>query len=303
MKPDKKIVLIVGSAFLAVILFLLALIIVKPKKSTLLKIQPKEVTILLTGDMMIGRSVMIKSFSLKDYAYPFRKVGETLKTADIVFGNLENPLVSGCPISNEGFKLCADPKMIEGLIFAGVDVVTLANNHTTNYGQKGLEETINILNQNGIKTVGINNLVIEEKGGKKFGFLGFDFTLRKPTDSDLQLVTDSDPKADVLIVGIHWGEEYKALANSFQQSVAKKIVDAGADVIVGHHPHWVQNSEYINEKPIYYSLGNFIFDQMWSEETKKGLAIRLTFKDGVLVNEEQLPVYISSLGQPEFITN
>jgi len=261
----------------------------------------KEVTILLTGDIMLGRSVMTRSNLVMDFRYPFLKVSDILRLADIVFANLESPLISGCPMTNEGLKFCADPKMVEGLVFAGVDVVSLANNHTNNYGQKGFDEMVNILSQNGIKSVGMDNFVVQEIGGKKFGFLGFDFTLHKPTDSDLKLVSDSDRKVDVLIVGVHWGEEYKSTANSLQQSAAKQIIAAGADIVVGHHPHWVQNTEHINGKPIYYSLGNFVFDQMWSEETKKGLMMKLTFKDGVLVKEEKLPVYISSLGQPEFL--
>lgn len=86
---------------------------------------------------MLGRSVMIKSLSMNDPVYPFRKVAEKLNQADIVFVNLESPLVANCPSSNSGFKFCADPKMIEGLKFAGVDVVSLANNHTLNYGRGG----------------------------------------------------------------------------------------------------------------------------------------------------------------------
>ena len=79
------------------------------------------------------------------------------------------------------------------------------------------------------------------------------------------------------------------------------MVDSGVDVIVGHGPHWVQDVEYINNKPVYYSLGNFIFDQMWSEETKKGLAVKLIFEGDKLIKEERLPIYMSSWAQPEFI--
>ena len=86
-----------------------------------------------------------------------------------------------------------------------------------------------------------------------------------------------------------------------QRDWATFMVEAGADVIAGHHPHWVQEIEYIDEVPVYYSLGNFVFDQMWSEETKKGLVVKLTFEDGEIVNEELLPTYMSFHAQPEFV--
>ncbi len=95
--------------------------------------------------------------------------------------------------------------------------------------------------------------------------------------------------------------EYQNTALPGVQNLARQLVDLGADVIVGHHPHWVQNIEHIEGKPVYYSLGNFIFDQMWSEETKKGLAIRLTFDGVKIVKEEKLPTYMKQTGQPEWV--
>ena len=110
-----------------------------------------------------------------------------------------------------------------------------------------------------------------------------------------------------MIVGVNWGEEYHSIANNYQTSIAKQIVKAGADVVVGHHPHWVQNHEEINSVPIYYSLGNFIFDQMWSEETKKGLIVKMTFSrpdnDVVarLIETEEFNIYIPKMGQPKIV--
>jgi len=142
--------------------------------------------------------------------------------------------------------------------------------------------------------------VVKEIKGIKFGFLGFDFISKKPSDFDYEIVNKSNKNTNVLIVGVHWGEEYNKEANQFQKDTARKLVDAGADVVVGHHPHWAQDGEYISGKPVYYSLGNFVFDQMWSKETKKGLVMKLVFKGGELIKEEKLPINIFSLGQPEF---
>ena len=260
----------------------------------------KQVSVILTGDVMLGRSVMTKSLNSNDAAYPFRKIADRLREADIVFSNLENPIVSGCPKTDEGLKFCADPKMTDGFMLAGIDIVNLANNHILNYGREGLDETKKILGENQIKWVGGGNLEIIEKRETKFGFLGFDFVTKEPTENDYQLVKDSDEKVDVLIVGVHWGKEYDDKATILQNQIAAKLIENGADTIAGHHPHWVQNIEYINGKPVYYSLGNFIFDQPWSEETKKGLVIRLTYRGSELKTEDKLPIYMRSFAQPEW---
>jgi len=261
----------------------------------------KEVEIVLTGDVMLGRSVLTKTEKEGNWFYPFKKVAEYLRDADVVFSNLESPIVENCPRTDSGMIFCTSPELAEGLRFANIGVVTIANNHIGNYGQKGISDTERFLTEAGIDYTGTGDLVVKEVKGIKFGFLGFDFVNAEPTDPDLKLIRQSDSLVDILIVGVHWGEEYKRIADSGQRIAAKKLVDAGADVIAGHHPHWVQNDEDINGVPVFYSLGNFIFDQMWSEETKKGLLVKLTFKGGELIKEEKLPIYISSTGQPEFV--
>jgi poly-gamma-glutamate synthesis protein (capsule biosynthesis protein) len=96
--------------------------------------------------------------------------------------------------------------------------------------------------------------------------------------------------------------EYNAHPTEGQRRLARELVALGADVIVGHHPHWVQDHETISGVPVYYSLGNLIFDQMWSEETKKGLVVRLTFENKKQINEELLPVYMKNHAQPQFVS-
>ena len=262
--------------------------------------QPSKVTLLLTGDVMLGRTVMIKSQSLNDPVYPFRKISEILKRFDIVFINLETPVIHDCPRLDTGLVFCASPEMVDGLVHSGVDIVNLANNHTGNFGNEGLQETSEILEKSGILSTGLGELTVLEKNGILFGFLGFDYVFKPANPKHLELVKASDFKVDVLVVGVHWGDEYKDKVNEFQRTLAKEFVKNGADVVVGHHPHWIQDIEIIDGVPVYYSLGNFIFDQMWSEETKKGLTARLTFKGGDLVQQELLPTYMESWAQPEF---
>lgn len=263
--------------------------------------QGSETIIMLTGDVMLGRTVMTKSLDSGNPGYPFEKVSVELNKADIVLVNLENPIISNCPRSIESLIFCADPAMVEGLVAAGIDIVNLANNHSRNYGERGLIETTETLDENEIALTGLGELFTKEVKGIKYGFLGFDFISKTPRENDYELIIESSSVVDVLIVSVHWGAEYRSEPVEIQRQWAKQLVESGADVVVGHGPHWVQGVEYINEKPVYYSLGNFVFDQMWSEETKTGLVMKLTFRDGELIKEEKLSTYMSSWAQPEFI--
>lgn len=268
---------------------------------------PKLIKLFLVGDVMLGRTVMTTSLDKhSDPTYPFLNVADRMREADIVFVNLENPIVEGCPRHYDGFKFCADPKMVEGLVYAGVDVVTLANNHSRNYGQDGLRETVKFLSDVGIKSTGLDELIVVDEGGTKFGFLGFDFLSNVPRDEDFSLVKRSDEQVDVLVVGVHWGWEYQDTANQNQRQWARQLVENGADLVVGHHPHWVQPFDYAQGKdgemkPVYYSLGNFVFDQMWSRKTREGLALELVYENEKLVSEGKLPIYMENWAQPEFI--
>ncbi|MCX6705752.1 MAG: CapA family protein [Candidatus Woesebacteria bacterium] len=261
----------------------------------------KQTSLIFTGDVMLGRSVMTKSLKINNLNYPFMNVANILRSADIVFSNLENPIIDNCPYGDSGFKFCADPKMIEGLKYAGVDIVNLANNHILNYGKEGLIQTKKYLDLNGIKWVGDGNLVIIEKNKTKFGFLGFNFVTVRPQDKDLDLIRNSKTKVDILIVSVHWGEEYKSKANSNQKLIARQLSEAGADYLIGHHPHWIQDMEMVGSTKVYYSLGNFVFDQMWSEETKKGLSVNLIFKGKKLEKENLLKLYMGNFAQPKWV--
>ena len=261
----------------------------------------KQTSLIFTGDIMLGRSVMTKSLRLKNPNYPFMNVADVLRSADIVFSNLESPIVDNCPYVDSGFKFCSNPKMVEGFKYAGIDVVNLANNHMLNYGKEGFDQTKQYLDLNGIKWVGDGNLVIIEKNKTKFGFLGFNFLTLEPQEQDFNLVRNSRKKVNILIVGVHWGEEYKDKPSVYQRLLAKKLSEAGADYIVGHHPHWIQNIETIENTQVYYSLGNFVFDQMWSKETKKGISVNLIFKGKKLEKENLLKSYMGNFAQPKWV--
>ncbi len=263
--------------------------------------KPESVSVIFGGDVMLGRSVMTTALRANDPTYPFHNIADTLSEVDIAFVNLENPVVDNCPERVEGLVFCADPKMTQGLVYSGVDIVNLANNHTLNYAKAGFESTKAYLSDQNIKYTGDGQLVVVSKNGTSFGFLGFEKSQQaspalSPTERNL--IEDSNQKVDVLIVAMHWGVEYKDTALPGVTKLAYELVDLGADVVVGHHPHWVQNIETYKGKRIYYSLGNLVFDQMWSEETKKGLLVKLTFEGGEVVGEELINTYTHKLGQP-----
>ena len=264
------------------------------------------ISLIFTGDVMLGRSVMAETAKVNDVNYPFLKVADKLKSADLVFVNLENPIINNCPAHIGGFKFCSPPTSVDALKNAGINVVTLANNHSSNYGEDGVEQTVSLLEKNGIAVTGLGNLAIRQIKGVKFGFLGFDKSQQTApvlSKSEIELITSSDKEVDVLIVAMHWGVEYQSTALPGVKKLARELVVNGADAVVGHHPHWVQDFEYIDGKPVYYSLGNFVFDQMWSEETKKGMVVSLTYDQSEIKKEEISYTYIRYLGQPEFVNN
>ena len=263
---------------------------------------PQPITLIAVGDIMLGRSVNSKMRRLGDFSYPFLETWKFLASSDLTFGNLESPLVSGCPTTNTGMTFCADPKAIEGLTKSGFDILSLANNHVLNYGQGGLSQTIEILQNNNIYPLLQGKEQIIEIKKTRFGFLGFDLTSSYNQKQILEKIKEEKTRVDILIVSFHWGEEYVQKPSQRQINLAHQAVDSGTDLILGHHPHVIQPTEEYKGKLIIYSLGNFIFDQPWSEETKRGLVGKFIFLDKKLVKKEFLEIYIKDFCQPEFVS-
>ncbi len=272
-------------------------------------------TVIFGGDVMLGRNVMATIQQNKDLTRPFKNISSIIKDADIAFINLESPIVDNCPTTVKGFTFCTTPEIASGIIDSGINIVNLANNHISNYGETGIRSTVDFLKSKNVLYTGFNNLAVKVHGGVKFGFLGFDFVFKDPKPEDFDLVSSSDGKVDVLFVSIHWGDEYQRKANAFQRQLAQKMVKLGADLIIGHHPHWVQNVDYFDKEtftsctltkspecvPVYYSLGNLIFDQMWSEETRKGMMVSLKFDRSKITEEKFIHTYIQEVGQPGIV--
>lgn len=276
------------------------------------KTSAPELNIILTGDIMLGRYINTL-MERNGGTFPFTYMPEIIALAkeklttekiDIIAGNLEGPITSTQSYYGDmvfRFK----PEVAETLKNAGFTTFNLANNHIFNQTRDGYGETQNYLTNVGIKSFGQpdtangeSSAMIYTFGSTTIGFLGLndtDFNLNE--DEAIAKIKELNTQVDTLIVSIHWGVEYQKIANDTIVKMAHSFVDAGADMIWGHHPHVVQNSETYNGAPIYYSLGNFVFDQYWSEETQKGLVLALKIKDGKIEIYE-IPVDLVNLGEP-----
>ena len=269
----------------------------QPKTATLSA--KKTTTLITTGDVGLARSVNFSMVKRNDFSYPFEKTAEVLKKADLTLINLEGPLVKNCPLTNTGMVFCGDPQGVEGLLSAGVNLVNLANNHTLDYGQKGILETIEVLTTAGITPVKPEQIVIKEIEERKVAFLGYEDVNKKVSEKKVQTqIKEARSSADIVIVSFHWGAEYIAYPNQRQRDLAHLAIDSGANLIIGNHPHWIQSAEIYKNKLIVYSHGNFIFDQMWSKKTREGIIGKYTFYEDKLIAAEFLPIFIDESYQP-----
>ncbi len=279
-----------------------------PRDLSAFRLDPSRIrTIIATGDVIPARHTDVTIRSLgNDFLYPVAAIKEIAAAADLTVVNLEAPLIEGCPYHDAGLIFCGQTGFTAALAAAGVDVATLENNHIANYGLAGIAETEEALAAAGIDFADRDTAAVRDVRGLKFGFLAFngvEQTLdREAMAAQIQALR---PQVDVLAVALHWGAEYVSLpqrspgiAEDDPVEIAHLAVDAGADLIIGNHPHWVQAVELYKGKFIAYAHGNFIFDQMWSYETRVGVIGRYTFYDDVLVGVEFIPTLIENYAQP-----
>ena len=277
------------------------LLIPKFSFSSFLTKRYPQTTLLAVGDIMLGRYCNVQMLKQRNFRYPFLKTADLTSSADITFGNLEAPFVENCPTTGTGMIFCARPEAIEGLKFAGFDVLSLANNHILNYGQGSLEQTQSILSSSNILYSPLsssNNITMKQFNNVNYGFLSFDL-VTYPNAQVIEKVKENISKVDVLIVSLHWGAEYQKEPNTHQRQLARQAVDAGAKIVLGHHPHVTQPVESYGSGLIFYSLGNFVFDQPWSTETKKGQMTKIIFEGKDIKSYELIPIYIHDFCQPQ----
>ncbi len=267
------------------------------------------------GDVMLSRYVGTLARRHKDPAWPLRPLAPFLKAADIAFVNLESPFSDrGGPI-DKGMVFRAQPAMIEGLIAAGIDVVSTANNHARDQGGYGLEYTVRWLNKHGIQAVGTTGPdgVVIERNGVRFGFLAYTYDQSNGNhaspDARVEMldigrmtaaVARMRQRADVVIVSMHAGDEYQPRPNRQQIDFACAAIDSGAAVVAGHHPHVVQPVERYRDGVIFYSLGNLVFDQFQRKETQHGLLGEVLFRGAKIESFKAIPVRLLNTAPHNF---
>ncbi len=292
----------------------------------------KPVELIAVGDLMLGRGMATRSQILS-------QVAPELQSADLVLGNFEGAI----PVSDfsaadlpgdpayEPYRLFIPSKAVEDLREAGIDLLSLANNHTLDAGEAGFNNTQAVLESAGIAAIGTGSdpesspqVVVRQIKGIKIAFLAFNrvtishmssgsdslgqWGLQTPPEKAQLSDTDETIKsairqartiADFVVVSIHWGKEYQIRHDLGQKELAGAMLDAGADLVLGHHPHVVQEIELVEQegwenthraKLVAYSLGNFAFDQGW-EETREGLALRIYLDEAGLRAVQALPVW------------
>lgn len=278
------------------------------------------------GDIMLSRNVEQKMIQKNDWLYPFRETYQVTTTGDIVFANLESPIIKGPIIETGQMVFRTDPQSVEGLKFGGFNMLSLANNHMKNFGQEGIEKTIEYLDEAGITHTGAGLTIEEarqpaiiEAQGIKFGFVAYTDNSFTPNNyeatenragspflSQQTLIKDIEKlknKVDVIVISMHAGTEYSTRPNQKQINFAHTAIDNGATLVIGHHPHVVQLIEQYKDGYILYSLGNFIFDQMWSEPTRKSVIATITFKNEVIESVDLTPLKIYDYAQPGVLNN
>jgi poly-gamma-glutamate capsule biosynthesis protein CapA/YwtB (metallophosphatase superfamily) len=251
-------------------------------------------TLILAGDVMLGRGVAQALDG--DWEEAFAGVRLWLSEGSdqpgaeqvLVLANLESPLTT-LPQIKEGYDLRAPPEAVAALRAAGVDAVSLANNHALDAGEAGLDEMANTLREAGIVPWLEATTASMPQAPSVVG-LAFDDSV-VPLDIALTAaaVADAAAQAEVVIVSIHWGGEYQAAPSARQQAIAQALAEAGATVIAGHGPHVLQRVEWIGETLAAYSLGNLLFDQPYPLDCRWGALLRVTLQGAQVVAVEAIP--------------
>lgn len=269
-----------------------------------------EFSLISTGDIGLVRDINYRILLENNPNFPFLKIADYLKSADLTITNLEGPLINKCPIKREGFTFCGEDENVSGLTYAGIDAANLANNHTTNYGLEGLGETVRVLHSNNIVPFGLDGEIqyvsIKNKRIALVGFveLGNNWKgLNNATEENVSiLVSQAKDNSDIVITAFHFGTEYTYKPTKNQIELAHLAIDSGSDLVLGNHPHYLQPIEIYKKKLIIYAQGNTVFDQDWSQETREGVLYKFAYRGGGFEKIEEKYTIIDENSQPRFAT-
>src|SRR5947209_1652824 len=280
---------------------------------------------LVAGDIILGRGVNNKMVAYNDYLYPFRKMRQELMSADWRVANLECSITDLVPppADNFTFTFITSRRAVDGLVYAGIQTLSLANNHSVNGGVEAFTDMMHTLHEHNITTCGGGNNLAEARQpaiqtvkGTRVALLGYNeippggpyADVNSPGIAPVDLTTlpqdiaAARKRADLVIPFFHWGVEYTKDPTTTQQQAAHLAIDSGADMVLGSHPHWVQAIESYKGRLIIYCLGNFIFDQDWSRQTLEGCLLHLYWRGTTLTSSRFVPYLIKDRCQPNIIS-
>lgn len=284
------------------------------QQTSLLQEPRKEIKLLFVGDIMFDRYIRedVEKHG-GDYNYPLQPVKDFLSQYDLVVANLEGPISENDSKSvntrmdeKNNFVFTFDPAVAKVLEENNIRLVNLGNNHILNQGESGLAETKKYLDKAGVSYFGNTGSLdlgglsrkIISLGGVKIGFVNYNYSAKGSLESAMQNIAEAKEQSDIVIVYPHWGTEYKTEdPGENVRSLAHRFVDAGADAVIGTHPHVIENEEEYNGKRIYYSLGNFLFDQYFQKETMEGLGVVLTVEPDLAMKYDTVKFEMKQNGQ------
>lgn len=265
----------------------------KPSAAPAAKASPAPARICFAGDVLLDRGIRTRIGRGVDL---LKDTESALRESDVFFFNLETAVGNaGTKVAKE-FNFLGDPEFLSLLVKAKRTVAGLANNHVMDYGYEGLERTIAALDERGILHAGAGKNAAEASRpavltvcGRKFAFLSFGVTHpeayyageKTPGIAGLEKerillrLAEAKKEGAFTVVSLHWGMEYEDRQDAWQQDLARLLVDSGADCVFGHHPHVLQGIEVYKDRPIFYSVGNFIFDQWEDVKTRYRLIVGL----------------------------
>jgi poly-gamma-glutamate synthesis protein (capsule biosynthesis protein) len=260
----------------------------------------EPVTLLFAGDVMLGRHVG-KLIATHGTSYPFERIAPSIEALapDIFVANLEGPITTlNAPDMNitperpYSMRFSFDPSVADILKNVGFTHLSVANNHTFDQGGQGARDTLVHLTDAGIAPFGsydgtaLGRLATTTINGHDLAFIGLDTTVNAHDRNALAHKLGTLDPETFIVAFLHWGNEYEHMHSPAQESFAHFLIDNGVDLIVGSHPHVVQDVETYNGKQIYYSLGNFVFDQYWNDAVQTGLMVKVTLDGGETVFED-----------------
>jgi len=273
--------------------------------------QKTDIQILFTGDLMFDRGIRHYAKKAGSNEFIFQKIRPLLLNQDLVISNLEGPITdnpsksSGTqPGSPNNYIFTFDPSVAKTLWYENIRLVGLGNNHILNFGSDGEKSTHEYLEASGVGFFGSPNAdrtITKTIQGIKMAFVNYNEFTGSPAFDQSQAITEIQKlkgKVDFIVVFCHWDAEYQPEATAATKNLAHQFINAGADIIIGSHPHVTQSTETYNNKKIYYSLGNFVFDQYFEENVRNGMGVILKInpKD-MSIKFQEVNFYLNSGGQ------